>query len=246
MTHNTIKVAAPGKSRAFTLIELLVVIAIIAILAALLLPALAAAKKKATCAGCQSNFHQVNVALFMYTGDFQDYLPNGHDAYPGMWDGQQIAYNSSTRGMLVKYLGPYMNYPAPTTTYFLAPVFLCPGFKSAVNTNNMTNTVCYYLDGHRIDSVTNIIPFLPFGYPTAYSMAGNSYPGPNYSVQVTSLNTYGPFSSIWYLADVDQVAIPNNPWGSTFPLTPVHGNVRNYSYFDGHAAVKKIPANGGL
>jgi prepilin-type N-terminal cleavage/methylation domain-containing protein len=59
---------------AFTLIELLVVIAIIAILAALLLPALAAAKRRAVLTQCQSNFHQVYVACNLYANDYHDYF----------------------------------------------------------------------------------------------------------------------------------------------------------------------------
>src|ERR1019366_9761850 len=65
----------PVALRGFTLIELLVVIAIIAILAALLLPALAAAKRKAKLAQCQSNFHQISIACYAYANDFNDYFP---------------------------------------------------------------------------------------------------------------------------------------------------------------------------
>jgi len=62
-------------TRGFTLIELLVVIAIIAILAALLLPALAAAKRKARLSQCQSNYHQIMIASNVYANEYNDFYP---------------------------------------------------------------------------------------------------------------------------------------------------------------------------
>src|SRR5476651_2321197 len=95
MFMNTPSYAKPAV-KAFTLIELLVVIAIIAILAAMLLPALAAAKKKAQTANCISNLHQWGIAQQIYGGDSGDYTPCDGTMQPQSNSGQYGQYAPDT------------------------------------------------------------------------------------------------------------------------------------------------------
>jgi prepilin-type N-terminal cleavage/methylation domain-containing protein/prepilin-type processing-associated H-X9-DG protein len=242
----------PRSPRAFTLIELLVVIAIIAILAGLLLPALATAKRKAQQTGCLSNLKQVSLALQMWVDDNDGWLPPGSGATEGLLMGQRCNYkedpeNPAWRHNLAYYLSTYLGYPAPDATERIAKVFFCPGFeRHATNVTTMSNRTVYGVctqGSGNLPGATGL-PWNPFGYPQVKNPPTPPKP-PHKLIEVQSFRS---LSEVWMLTDVDKVSVTSvdNTWREQLPDKPVHGNVRNYLFFDGHVATKKILKVGEL
>ena len=133
--------AMPNSRKGFTLIELLVVIAIVAVLAALLLPALGRAKQAGQSTQCLNNFRQLQLAVQLYTEDYNGWLPYNHHTYVPSADVYVFTYPAWVRG--------YMNYKPEnaynTNTEILlaegtvgaylqnASIFRCPADKSYID-----------------------------------------------------------------------------------------------------------------
>jgi prepilin-type N-terminal cleavage/methylation domain-containing protein len=295
MKHNSqvldARIAGCGRRAAggFTLIELLVVIAIIAILAALLLPALAAAKRKAQLANCTSNMKQTSLALQMYFGDFRDVCPPGKGARNppgpgvnyGLTFGQVPTYDRQTSGDDMKwlpvYIASYLGLPAqtslPNSSNVVVKVFICPGYTSiwgpsTIDQNggplvdpSSDNYASYANNGNAMGSYSLCLApkntpngaLLNNQYPENSSTGVGPYPfgkgsstlEPLTLTQINAANVSA--ASLWSVADADELA-SSALVKPGCAKNPVHGSVRGYAYFDGHAGTGKVnmssPFNG--
>jgi len=152
------------QKKAFTLIELLVVIAIIAILAAMLLPALAAAKRKAQKINCVNNLKQVGLAFRIWEGDNGDKFPMQVSSNAGgaMEFTESAQWNGNTPN--VPYVFSVMSNELST-----AKVTWCPSDSTRVQASSFVlpapysngtygnNNVSYFVSGDASDSYPQMI-----------------------------------------------------------------------------------------
>jgi prepilin-type N-terminal cleavage/methylation domain-containing protein/prepilin-type processing-associated H-X9-DG protein len=114
---------------AFTLVELLVVIAIIAILIGLLLPAVQKVRESAARMHCQSNLHQLAIALQNYQSTYGTF-PQGR-TYPNgssfSAHARLLAFLEQDNAFkLINFNAPWSDPSNAAAVAARVPVFLCP------------------------------------------------------------------------------------------------------------------------
>jgi len=131
------------KSRhSFTLIELLTVMAVVSVMFAMLLPALRSSRDSAKRLQCQSNLHQIGLAIHMYANDHRDMLPYAR-TFP--WETQvgqpDPEYLQDT---LIPYIGGAIGD--------VAPIYRCPSVKPQwiKDSTNCYRYNYYFADGWNI------------------------------------------------------------------------------------------------
>jgi len=249
------------RTKAFTLIELLVVIAIIAILAAILFPVFAKAKEAAKKTACLNNVKQMGLSSIMYSGDYDDILPETS------WDGpcSQPAPAAGSQYVVVSdnfFSGVYA-WPLAIMPYSKNySILVCPDDQLKGGYDKL-GSLCYE-DQLLLMNVpgayagmSSVVGAMAKVLPLSY--AGNYYMSEVYDTAIAgSRSARTPSakefpnsmvvnpSNVFYITDVGSTVTNGNPFAGWYvaPGYDVagrwstgirHAGGRNWTFCDGHA-----------
>jgi prepilin-type N-terminal cleavage/methylation domain-containing protein/prepilin-type processing-associated H-X9-DG protein len=162
----------PERRPGFTLIELLMVLSVIAILTALLFPVFMSARRAAYRTVCGSNIRQLNQALLLYAGDYDDTFIRWNNGWPdGVWDTVLLSYVKNTA------------------------VYHCPA-----NPKSLPGTVARsYALPRNVSGVNMAAVPRPTDTVTLYDKGGEAFGARGDSTGEFFAQTYGPYdTTLWH------------------------------------------------
>ncbi|QYY37512.1 type II secretion system protein [Ruficoccus sp. ZRK36] len=203
---------------AFSLVEILVVCAIITVLAGILIPTVSSVRRQTDLLTCSNHLRQIGIGLRLYINDNKGILPGP------LWSGQKANYPNTGSGHLLTEFEDYMEISTVDVDgTSLAEIMLCPAY---MDQNNSIPPRCYVLRYENMELIDGS-SVKAFGYPADSSKDREAENPVNY-MQIAHPERE------WMMRDLDQIGSPGYKGNPLAPEQPVHGDVRNTLYVDGH------------
>jgi prepilin-type N-terminal cleavage/methylation domain-containing protein/prepilin-type processing-associated H-X9-DG protein len=210
------------KRYAFSLIELIIAISVILILAAILIATLGAVKQRVQISQCAANLRNVGVAVRLYSNQNGGMLPGPLRA------GQAASYPATDRKQLLYWIEDFVDVMPTNETTPRAEVLICPSFLEVIDDVQGRS----YELSNRAETINGEY-VKPFGYP------GSEADGSDDLQPVSYLKIRNPATS-WMMRDLDKTTSGGYADNVYAPDDPVHGNVYNVVFMDGHVETKDV------